>query len=270
MIEGTGVQSLEQAFRDVEAVAESTRKAANGVVGKARAMAKAAQVGNIGALRKAQADLAQELDALQQQVSDALVAWPLTEDQESAYLADGYVEELRSASSEIGLSLYERDGHLIAYPSVVRILPTDRAIRLDRKRVPTIRPTHLAALLLKNQRKSSGFAPARFLETLFLVYQELMREHQADLVAGGRVMPLARIYKLVTALPGSGRDYDKSDFARDVYTLDSQGPHRTRRGHPVSFPASTGTRRRSSDLFSFVGPNGENVEYYGIKFGDPD
>ena len=263
------MQSFEEAFRNVEVMAESARKAANAVAGKARAIAKAAQVGNIGALRRAQADLATELEVLRQQAGEALGSWPLTEDQESGHLADGYGDELRAAAAEIGLSLYERDGHLIAYPSVVRILPTDRAVRLDRKRVPTIRPSHLAALLLKNQRKSSGFAPARFLETLFLVYQELEREHKADLVMGGRVMPLARIYKLVTALPGSGRDYDKSDFARDVYTLDTEGPRHTRRGHPVSFPASTGTRRRSGDLFPFVGPNGEHVEYYGIKFGDP-
>ena len=259
---------FEQAFRDAEAEAEAARKAANSVVGKARAMAKAAKTGNIAALKRAQTDIKRELEALQAQVDVTLQAWPLAEEEESAYLEGGYGDELRAAADDLGLSLYERDGHLIAYPSVVRILPADRAVRVDRKRVPTIRPSHLADLLLKNQSKSSGFTPARFLETLFLVHQEILRDEKPDL-AGGRVMPLARIYRLVTALPGANRDYDRSDFARDIYTLDSQWPRQTRRGHPVSFPTSTGTRRRSSDLFSFVGPNGEGVEYYGIKFGDP-
>ena len=262
--------SLETAFQEAEAAAEATRKAATSVVGKARAMAKAAKTGNIAALKRAQAEITRELAALDQQVGNAMDAWPLAEEQEQAYLAGGYADELRKAADDAGLAVYERDGHLIAYPAVVRILPGDRAVRVDRKRVPTIRPSFLADLLLKNQSKSSGFAPARFLETLHLVYRELVRQDSPDLVAGGnRVVPLARIYKLVTALPGASRDYDRSDFARDLYTLDSEGPHETRRGHAVSFPASTGTRRRSSDLFSFVGPSGESVEYYGIKFSGP-
>ncbi len=81
------------------------------------------------------------------------------------------------------------------------------------------------------------------------------------------MVPLSRIYKLITALPGVSRDYDRTDFARDIYTLDAEGPRQTRRGRIVSFPASTGTRRRI-DIFSFVAPNGENHEYYGIKFSD--
>ena len=84
----------------------------------------------------------------------------------------------------------------------------------------------------------------------------------------GIVVPLIKIYGLMTALPGANREYDRSDFARDIYMLDSQGPRRTRRGATVSFPASTGTRRRSSDLFTFVGPEGESVEYYGLRFSE--
>ena len=48
----------------------------------------------------------------------------------------------------------------------VRILHGDRAVRIDRKLERGIRPSHLANTLLKNQRKRSGFSPARFLESL--------------------------------------------------------------------------------------------------------
>ena len=81
----------------------------------------------------------------------------------------------------------------------------------------------------------------------------------------GRVVPLDNIYKLMTALPGAARDYDRSDFARDLYILDSKGPRETRNGSEVSFPSSTGTRI-SRNLFSFVGPDGNSEEYYGIRF----
>ena len=81
-----------------------------------------------------------------------------------------------------------------------------------------------------------------------------------------RVVPLARIYRLLTSLPGAGRDYDRTDFARDLYRLQANGPMRTRKGAAVSFPASSGTRQAKRDLFTFVGPDGQDVVYYGIRF----
>lgn len=258
---------IEGAFANAEAAAESARKVATSVVARARAMAKAAQEGNIGGLRKAQDDLGEALCALTAEVRAARDVWRWSPEQEEAYLDSDYAGELRGAAEEAGVALYERDGYLVAYPSLVRIQPSDRAVRVDRKNHRTLRPSFLARLLLRNQQKRSGFRPERLLERLCVVYDELVRDSPADL-GGASVVPLARIYKLMTALPGVSRDYDRTDFARDIYTLDAEGPHETRRGRTVSFPASTGTRRRSSDLFSFVAPNGENHDYYGIKFSD--
>ena len=259
---------IEQAFADAEAAAESARKAASSVVTRARAMTKAAQEGNIGALRKAQDDLGAALSALDAEVVAARDAWRWSPDEEEAYLGGDYASELRTAAEEAGVALHERDGYLVAYPSLVRIQPGDRAVRVDRKNHRTLRPSFLARLLLRNQQKRSGFRPERLLEQLCVVYDELVRSSPMDL-GGTSVVPLARIYKVMTALPGVSRDYDRTDYARDIYTLDAEGPRQTRRGRAVSFPASTGTRRRSSDIFSFVAPNGENHEYYGIKFSDP-
>ena len=60
-----------------------------------------------------------------------------------------------------------QDAALISYPSIVRILRGDRAVRIERG----IRPSHLAETLLKNQRKRGGFSPARFLESLYAAAQ---------------------------------------------------------------------------------------------------
>ncbi len=262
------MREIEQAFERAEVAAETARKAAASVVTRARAMAKASQTGSIAALRKAQEDLGMAAAALDGEVRAARSAWPWAAEDEEAYLESGYADELRAAAENAGVTLHERDGYLVAYPSLLRVLPGERAVRVDRKNHRTLRPSFLARLLLKNQQKRSGFTSARFLETLWSVYEELQRGSPGDLVGGGiggGVVPLARVYKLMTALPGVSRDYDRTDFARDIYTLDSEGPRATRRGRGVSFPASTGTRRRS-DIFAFVAPNGENHEYYGIKF----
>ncbi len=261
------VASFEQAFSDTERAADSTLKSAADLMKQVRLLKKASQTGNIAAIRRSQDRLDDALNALRQEVANTSSSWTFEEEQEEQHLNDQYAIEVRHAAEEVGLDIYERDGRLISYPSIVRILPGERAVRIDRKKVSNIRPSHLAGLLLANQKKSSGFTANRFLESLYHVYSDIVSGESSDrMVAGsGRVVPLARIYRLFTSLPGLNREYDRTDFARDIYILDSDGPRQTRRGAVVSFPASTGTRRRS-DLFSFIGPDGRSVEYYGIRF----
>ena len=132
----------------------------------------------------------------------------------------------------------------------------------------TIRPSYLADLLLKNQKKGSRHRSDAFLESLYAVYADIVHgESSGRLMPDDwqRVVPLARVYKLFTSLPGAGRDYDRTDFARDLYRLQDGGPIRTRKGATVSFPASSGTRQAKRDLFTFVGPDGQDVVYYGIR-----
>ena len=265
--------SFEQAFSDTERAADSTLKSAADLVKQVRALKKAAQTGNIAAVKRSQDRLDEALGALRQEGANATSSWPFDDDDEKQYLNDHYADELRHAAEELGLDIHERDGHLISHPSIVRILPGERAVRVDRKKVSNIRPSHLAAFLLANQNKSSGFRPNRFLESLYAVYSDIVSEESSGrtvMPLTVRVVPLARIYRLLTSLPGSSREYDRSDFARDLYILDANGPHRTRSGAVVSFPSSTGARRRSSDLFSFIGPDGQGVEYYGLRFTEGD
>ena len=264
--------SFEQAFSDTERAADSTLKSAADLVKQVRSLKKAAQTGNIAAVKRSQDRLDEALSALRQEVDNASSSWPFDDDDEKQFLDDSYAHELRHAAEELGLDIHERDGRLISHPSIVRILPGERAVRVDRKKVSNIRPSHLAAFLLANQNKSSGFRPNRFLESLYTVYSDIVSgESSGSMVEGsGRVVPLARIYRLLTSLPGSRREYDRSDFARDLYILDSEGPRLTRSGAVVSFPASAARHGRQSDRFFFSGSDGGSVEYYGIKFTEGD
>ena len=259
--------SLEQAFRDTERAAGSVSESARRVGLQARALARASKTGNISAMKRAQAGLDDAVNTLMQNAANAS-HWSLSEDEEEQYMADGYSEELRRAAGEQGLDIYERDGNLVSYPSIVRIIPRERAVRIDRKKVSNIRPSHLAGQLVANQKRTSGFSSARFLESLYAVYDDITRGDASSRMvkSGGEVVRLSRIYSLLTSLPGASREYGRGDFARDLYVLDSDGPSRTRRGAEVSFPSSTGTRTRQSDLFEFIGPDGHSVTYYGISF----
>ena len=262
--------SLEQAFSDTEKAAAAALKMARGLGSQARTLEKAAKSGNIAAIKREQIKLAESLNSLQQELQNAASSWPFSDEEVEQYLSEQYTEELQNAAASVGVKIYERDGNLISYPSLVRVLPREKAVRVDRKKNSAIRPSYLAELLLKNQTKTSGFSSARFLESLYTVYSEVLsREDSGRLMKSeGVVVPLIKIYGLITALPGAKREYDRSDFARDLYMLDAEGPRQTRRGATVSFPSSTGTRRGASDLFTFVGPEGQSVEYYGLKFSE--
>lgn len=263
--------SFEQAFSDTEQAAESTRKLAADLVKQAKALERAAKSGDIAAVKRAQGRLNDALSTLRQEVASATSSWPFQDEEEKQYLNDQYVAELCCAAEEMGLNIYERDRLLISHPSIVRVMPEKRAVRVDRKQISTIRPSYLAGLLLENQKKPRRYQSSTFLEAIYSVYSEIVSEESSDrLVKGSRlVVPLDKIYKLLTSLPGSRREYDRSDFARDLYTLDDKGPKKTRRGAIVSFPSSTGTRR-SRGLFSFIGPDGRDVEYYGLRFTEDE
>ena len=267
-LRGQSMVSFEQAFSDMERAAASTAKSATDLTRLARALEKAAKDGNIAAAKRAQRNMSEAINALRQEVANSVESWPFGEDEEQQYLTDDYGQELRAVAAGKGLDIYERDGRMIAHPSVVRVLPSSRAVRIDRKQVSNIRPSRLTDILLDIQRKPPRFPAGRFLESLYLVYSEITREEGPDrMVAAqqGRVVELDRVYRLLTSQPGSDREYNRTDFTRDLYLLDQDGPKTTSRGLQVSFPASSGTRS-GRGVFSFVAPGGQVLTYYGIQF----
>lgn len=264
------MDGFEQAFAAVEEAAGATARSAGELAKLAKRLEKAAREGNIGAIKREQSRFEASLEDLRKATDEAVASWPFSESGEQQHLRDGYAGELQRAAEERGLNVYERDGRLIASPSIVRVLPADRAVRIDRKRVSAIRPSALVSLLLENQKKPGTYKSEAFLESLYRGYMELVREDSASrLVKGapGRVVPLSRVYNLFTLPPGSEREYSRTDFARDLYLLDTSGTTVTRSGATVAFPASTGARSpRAQDTFTFVNPDGQDVQYYGIRF----
>ena len=51
-----------------------------------------------------------------------------TPEDERGYLEEQYSEELKGAAQRKGLQVFDRDGRLIAHPSVIRVMPGDRAV----------------------------------------------------------------------------------------------------------------------------------------------
>lgn len=275
MTEATStITSFDNTLREAEAAAAAAARAAASLTARVRKLRNAASKGDLsspnglGRVRKeltpAEEDLSKALSRLRQTVDDA-VAWPGGDDEEERSFKTLYADELRAAAETRGLQLRELDDQLTCFPSIVRI-SEDGAVELDRKKLPTIRPSVVADKLLQNKRRSDRYGPEKFLEALYLVYQPLAKlEVTRSLKTGiGPIVDLSKIFKLLTALPTAKKGYNKVDFARDLFSLEDKGVRRTRKGAEVELSGSSGTRQAGG--FAFIGPEGQEGRYTGVSF----
>ena len=77
-------------------------------------------------------------------------------------LASGaYAKELLAARRAAGVAMFEEDDRLLCYPSIVRVLPADLALEIDRRRARGIRPSVVVAQLARRSRRARGSSPHR-------------------------------------------------------------------------------------------------------------
>jgi|SRR5579863_3289197 len=177
---------------------------------------------------------------------------------EESYFPDGFLDELVEASVALGMRVFALDGKLYCYPLLVRVKAPERAVQIGKKTERGVRPSALLAKLRAMQTRPARFKPDNFLELLYRVWKRCVR-------ADRKVVPLQEIYDLLTLMPGSAKDYTREEFARDLYLLDRSGVNRSRDGHRVSLPASTGTRIAAA-TFVCIAEDGSEKRYYGIGF----
>ena len=258
-----GQPSLEQALAKLEGDIGVALKAVRAALGSLRKLGAAAHVGDLREIRKTREVADQSIAALQQQLANLREGWDFDEE---AYLGgSGFLEEVRDAAREAGLRIYEQDGQLYCYPFLVRVLPGERSVLIDKVRERRLRPSVLVAHLREVQNKPARFKAEAFLEALYRAYDRLVPTGDRDLVTTRRVVPLLDVYELLTILPGLGREYPKMEFARDIYLLDESGLTTTRNGQVMKLSASTGTRA-ASKVLSTVTQEGREKKYYGISF----
>ena len=263
MIEAGSSLSLEKALAKTQSDADAVIKAAAAVSTAVKRLRAAAQVGNLREMGPTIVTADQSIAALRQQFANAKDGWDFDEE---AYFANGeFVRELRETAERLNLRIYEQDDRLYCYPSLVRVLQSDRAVEIDKKRERRLRPTVLIEQLRTLQKRPPRFKPEPFLEALYDAYETIAAKggrKPGDLFGQGRVIRLLDIYRLLTLLPGQSREYSRPEFARDIYLLDQSGVTRTRAGHTVSFPGP----RTPANTIRIVTQEGREKLYYGIAF----
>lgn len=181
---------------------------------------------------------------------------------EQSYLSSGdYARELLAAAAARGVAMFEADDRLLCYPSLLKVLPGDAAVDIDRRRERRLRPSVLVDLLAAAQSRPPRFRPEPFLESLAAGYDlALARESRAD----GAVVRLVDVWGVLTLLPGQQREYTKPEFARDLYLLDASGVTTTKSGRALRWQASTGSK--GPGTLTTVAQSGQQQLYWGISY----
>lgn len=255
--------TFEQALVAVEADAEVAVKVAAAVTRELKRAKAAAATGSIRDLRRALAAAEGQSAELAERATALRAEYDVDE---SALLASGdYTKELIAAAEEAGVGVYEEDDRLLCYPSVIRLLPAELALDIDRRRERRLRPSVLVGLLARAQGAGPKFRPEPLLESLSAAYDLVVAAQGKQ---PGAVVRLVDVHAVLTLLPGQSRDYGKQEFARDLYLLDQSGVATTKAGRRLRWSASTGTR--GAGVLTTVARSGQQQRYWGVAFQPPE
>jgi len=217
----------------------------------------AARMGNVRDLPKllgALAEATRELAALGEQGADA---WDFRIDEHLA--SDGYFDELLRAIAEAGVAgARQLDGRLYCYPFIIRVEARDQSLRVGRKPLRAIRPSHVADMLRAARAKPDKENLSPLLHAIEGAYLRLTGGET------GRAVAIADVHAVLTLLPGSAREYPLEDLVMDLYRLDLSGPHLTKSGRRLDLPASTSAKGGRG--IRFATREGEEKVYSAIRF----
>lgn len=251
--------NLEEALARSQADAEAALRAAAAVASQLKRAKKAAVTGALRDLERSFESAEQLAGALRDAVRSARAGWQFDD---RDHLASGaFAQEVLQLGRLRGLALQEQDGLIVSYPSLVRVLPNDAAIEIDRKRQRGIRPSVVVDTLSATQSRPPRFRPEPFIEALSRAYQLVLAAQGKE---PGATVKLIDVYRVLTMLPGQSSAYSQQELARDIYLLDESGVDRTKDGLRMTLPASSGAR--TSSTLATVMRNGGLKIYYGIEF----
>lgn len=251
---------LEEALARAEADATAAARSAAAVAGELKRARSAAASGQVRDLRRALAAAGDRAEELQQAVTQARTSYAVDE---AELLASGaYAKELLATAAEAGVAMFEDDDRLLCYPSIVRVVPGDLGLEIDKRRVRGLRPSVVVAQLERAQTAGPRFKPEPFLASLLAAYDLVVARQDKS---AGAIVRLLDVYAVLTLLPGQARDYSKPEFTRDLYLLDQAGVTTVgSTGRRLRWAASSGTRL--SGVLTTVARSGQQQRYWGIAF----
>ncbi|HET8680446.1 MAG TPA: hypothetical protein VFM54_01015 [Micromonosporaceae bacterium] len=261
-VAGREAGAFEAALAETERQVEAALRVANTVVREMKRARAAARTGQVRDLRKALAAAQSAAGGLAANTREL----ELTFDEQAHLASGGYVKELLAEAEAQGVAIVEDDDQLLCYPSLLRLLPTDAAVEIDKVRERRLRPSVLVAALARAQERGPRFKAEQFLDSLRGGYELWVASEDKKADA---VVRLIDIWGVLTMLPGQRTAYSKQEFARDLYLLDQSGVTSTGRSkRELRLSASTGTK--GTGTLVTVSRTGQQQKYWGVWFTMPE
>src|SRR5260370_38515326 len=133
--------SLQSALSLAQGSAEAALKSEGSLTKELRKGKAGAATGQARELRRALDAAAGQAGELLDSVQQTRASFDIDE---AEYLASGqYAKELLAMATERGVAMFEEDERLLCYPSIVRVVPGDSVVEVDRRRERRLPPAFL-------------------------------------------------------------------------------------------------------------------------------
>ncbi len=218
------MQNYEELFEALQPLEKALGDAASAVAKYHKSIKKNTDTGNLTEVKKSLDAAAETANLLQERIQTVREAVEGFDTQ--SYFAEGdFTRQLLDACRDRGIDVRGETGVYEMFPFKVRITGDaehDGEIWINRKKLPSFRPSYAADLIRAEQQKLYS---ARFNELSFMT--ELADAYEiACLKSGSRIgstQSLDKIYKYLAPTARARKDYDKQAYAFDLARLYEKG-----------------------------------------------
>lgn len=258
--------SVEAALDDARSTAKRLAKAAKELEAASRALDQAAAKGLFTKLSPA----VERTSAIHQQIGEELQeltsSWVVDDDAVGGVLDQHLMSEVEESLKRQGVALHRYGNGWSASPVLIRFDSKGRSLKIDKARLPSLRPSVIAAAIVAARQRQS-VRPEQFIEILLVAYRATVGSISLtnSSIRLGSSVPLSEVYKSLTLLPDSRREYSIESFTRDLFLLDRSGISTTQDGQQVFLSASTSSKS-GSGVLTVLDETGAPQNYFAVAF----
>ena len=239
--------NYEELYAALQPLEKDLKDSANAVVKHQKAIAKNTETGNLTEMKKSLEQLRETVRLLSDRLE--LVAEQTESFDTLEYFKSGdFARQLLEACKEREIDVRGEKGVYEMFPYKVRIYGDDEhaeEVWIDRKKQATYRPVALANTIKTGQDKlyKAKFNEEAFMNELAEAYDTTCAKTGAR---DGSQLMLTKIYKTLTPMARTRKEYDMQAFAFDLAKLYELGPEawKTKSGRSFIF----GTSRNGSGI----------------------
>ena len=230
--------NYEELYEALAPLGKNLKDSANAVGKYQKAIIKNADSGNLTEMKKNLAALQEAAKLLEERI-DAYEAEASGFDTDEYFRSGDFTQQLLSSCAAQGVDVKGEKGIYEMFPYKVRVAADTEEVYINRKKVPSFRPSFIAETIRTGQEKlnKAAFKPASFMTELAEAYDVTC------LKAGARTgsdQMLTKIYKNLAPMARARKEYDMQAFAFDLARLYEAGPDewQTRNGRTFTFGSS--------------------------------